>query len=169
MKKQARGPIKGGGSNPRPFARGSSKKSSIDKRIEKIVNHSVFKTVLSLIPLISLLFITLSTNYYYFFNNSYSVYYDLISYCTGFSLFSLPAYFYIVYKYGFCDYSKFALFGITSYIITNIMWFFANLFFSIEQNIYTNVFEALTITIFLILSIYHWIKSNKTIKNERVF
>ena len=119
-------PIGGGGSNPKP-KKSLMKRSlvPVNKTVETTIDKKSFKTFLSLIPLIALFLVCVSTNYYYFFNNSYSVYYDLISSCTGFSLFSLPSFFYIVYKYKFCDYSKIALFGLLFCVLTNIVFFFS--------------------------------------------
>lgn len=159
----SKGPIKGGGNVP-------TQKSSVQEKtevvvyktkIENIIDSSFFKTSISLIPLVSLLVTVLCTNYYYFFDESYFQVYDLISFLFGFSVFSLPAYFFIVYRYGFCVYSKLALWGLSTYVLINLVWFFIDLFFDIKQNIYTNVFESFSITTILLFSIYFLITKEK--------
>ena len=128
--------------------------------MKKLINTKFFKSFISKVPLITLLLITISTNYYYFFSDSYSKYYSLISYCSGFSILSLPGYFFIVYKFNFCMYSKVALWGVAFYVIFNVLDFFVKF----GEGFYRNVFEAGTLTIVLALSIWYLILKNNRIK-----
>lgn len=126
----------------------------------KLVDSKIFKSILAKIPLIALLLMTISTNYYYFFNDSYSKYYTLISYFSGFSILSLPAYFYIVYKFNFCTYSKVALWGVCFYVFFNMI----NFFIELSDNTYANVFESGVVSTTLFSSFWHLIKDiNKLI------
>ncbi len=123
--------------------------------MRKIISSKIFKQFLSKVPIIALLLITISTNYYHFFNDSYSSVYALISYMSGFSLLSLPAYFYIAYKHNFCAYSKIALWGMTFYVCLNICRVVALQFFNIDEGFYSNIFEGSVLTVFSVLSIAH--------------
>lgn len=145
------GPIGGGGSNPKPTGK------TVEKTVNKTVSSNIYKRILSLIPLIALSLIVFSTNYYYFFNEEYKKIYELITYVSGFSLMSIVPYFYIVYRYNFCLYSKYAVWGILVYIVINISYFFAGLL-DVEIGYYAQVFEAVSITSILGISIIYLIR-----------
>lgn len=127
--------------------------------MKKLINKKFFKSFIAKIPLIALILITLSTNYYYFFDSDYSKYYELISYFSGFSILSLPAYFFMVYKFNFCHYSKIAVWGLAFYLLFNI----SDFFIKFNDNFYTNVFEAGTLSITLFLSIWYLIFNKKKV------
>ncbi len=129
--------------------------------MKKIISSKIFKNFLSKVPLIALLLITVSTNYYYFFNDSYASVYALISYVSGFSLLSLPAYFYIIYKHDFCAYSKVSLWGVTFFVCLNTLRQLALQFFNIRESFYSNIFEGGVLSIFLAMAIIYIINKKK--------
>lgn len=125
-----------------------------------IVNSKLYKSILSKIPLLALFVITVSTNYYYFYDESYKAIYRVLSYITGFSIFSLLPYFYIVYKFKFCTYSKIAVWGIFGYICINIIYWILETFLEIKDSLLSHIFEAVFITGTLFLALYSLAKEN---------
>jgi hypothetical protein len=129
--------------------------------IKYIVRKKWFRIMLSYIPIIGLGLTTLSTVYYYFLNDSYYIIYDFISMFWGFSVFSLPAYFYIAYVYDMCSYTKYALWGLAAYVFINFAYAFFNMIgISISESIYLKVLESMVISTLLIISLICLIKLN---------
>ncbi|UXQ88855.1 hypothetical protein [Tenacibaculum phage Larrie] len=122
--------------------------------VEKFIDSPLFKRVLSMIPLIALLIICICTNYYYFFDKSYKTFYSLISYTFGFSLFSLMPYFYIVYRFNFCMYTKISLWAILGYILVNIFYWILDNILGLPKVLYMSLFEGLFLIVSLILAMY---------------
>jgi hypothetical protein len=122
--------------------------------MKELFTSKLYKSILSIIPLFTLVVICLACNYYYFFADSYTKFYNLLSYIFGFSISSLMPYFYIAYRFDFCDYSKISLWSIFGFILLNIYFTVISMFFDFEFLEKRQFFECSFLTLSLFLTMY---------------
>jgi len=128
--------------------------------MKDILKKQWFKSIVSLMPFLSLIITCFAVNVYYFDIVSNPAFYEYVSYIVGQSIFSLIPLFYIVYNYNFCFYSKLSIWGLLTFNLINVIDSFCELInYSIE---YSLIFQTLSTSLFLICSTYYLIKNGRS-------
>lgn len=115
--------------------------------MNKFVKNRRFRTLLSLSPMIVLLYVLLAI--------FFGIKNDFMNRVFGLSIFGILPYFYIVYQYKFCDYSKISVWGLFLFILTNII----NDYFELG-NIYYLIFRFILLFIIFGFSLISFLKSD---------
>lgn len=126
--------------------------------MEKIIRSRALKRFLAIIPVLSLTLLTFSMIFWTFNRDSYKDFFYLISTVSGFSLLSMPAYFYILYRHNFCTYSKVSMWGIFIFVVMNFTRTLLRITIGFEVGHYSEIIQTTMITVFLILSIFYVFK-----------
>lgn len=127
--------------------------------MKNLIVNKHFKSLVSLIPFVTLGISCLIINLYYFEVLVSPMFLDFISYFFGVSISSVIPMFYMVYRYDFCIYSKVSVYGLVSFICVNLIDSLGELMGMTFQ--YALTFQCISSTLIFILSLYFFISMER--------